>query len=79
MQDFIRSEPFFCTLETDETDDPRPDNNYVVTIEAMLIPKVITQERQVEAKKFHIKLSFPNQVNNETVSIMVDQVCFCSN
>lgn len=59
----------------DETDDPRPLNEYIVTVEVLLIPKVQNENDGTDVRSFHLKLDFPKAVNNEDLSVAVDQVC----
>lgn len=44
LQDKIRDGAYFVSLSTDETDDPRSTNDYIVAVEITLIPKIVDQE-----------------------------------
>ena len=74
LQDIIRSESYFVCLGVDETDDPRPTNEFIVTVEVLLIPKVQAADQSLNCKLFHLKLDFPKAVNNEDLSVAIDQV-----
>ena len=71
-------------LESDETDDARVGNEYLVTVDVYLIPKCTTEDGNLDVKKFHVKIDFPKQVNGDTMSVCIDQVTleylilFCS-
>ena len=73
LQDIIRNGEFFVVLGSDETDDPRPQNSYIVTVEVTLIekPKVDVEPK---VHKFHISLDFPKNVNTQTLSTLIDKV-----
>ena len=76
LQDKIRTGGYFVAVEADETDDPRPENNYCVTVNMFLIPKVKSAEDDHNIEAYHIKLAYPNAVNNETLSMLIDELCF---
>ena len=72
LQDIVRNGSYFVAIGADETDDPRPSNAYIVTVEVQLLPKEITEDYCV--KTFHLQLEFPTEVNNETLSTTIDKV-----
>ena len=75
LQDIIREGKFFIGIGVDETDDPRPSNEYIVTVECLLIPKIESSDSADNARRFHLKLEFPSAVNGHTVSMTLDRVC----
>lgn len=70
LRDIIRNGDFYVVLGSDETDDPRPKNSYIVTVEVTLIDKATHSVRS-----FHIKLDFPTNVNTQELSTLIDKVC----
>ena len=74
LQDKIRQGNFFFAIGVDETDDSRPSNGYVLTVELLLIPKVINADVDVEPEPFHLSLEFPPAVNTETTALCLDKV-----
>ena len=79
LRDLVMEGSWYVVIEADETDDPRPENHYVVSVALSLIPKVEKAGDEVGLKKFHIKLEYPSAVNQTTVSSIIDQVvegCF---
>ena len=74
LKEIASSGQYFVALECDETDDPRPSNDYIVTVDVYLFPKVSKPEDSSDVMKFHVKVSFPTAVNNETISTCIHEV-----
>lgn len=74
MQDLIRTNDHYIAIQCDESDDPRPVNGYVLTLDLTLIPKVTSADDKLDVQTFHCKLDFPSAVNGESLSVFIDQV-----
>ena len=74
LQEVISNGEYFVALESDDTDDARVGNEYLVTVDMCLIPKVSKADGNVDIQKFHVKIDFPKQVNGDTMSVCIDQV-----
>ena len=72
--DIVRNGSYFVAIESDETNDPRPKNNYCVTLDISLLPKVSTVEEKCDVETYHVKFEFPEAVNHESMSSLIDQV-----
>lgn len=62
---------FFVAVGCDETDDPRSRNEYILTVEIMLIPKQLVDVSNI--KTFHLGLQYPEAVNGSTVALAIDR------
>jgi len=71
IEAFIRQRLHWIVVFADESDDPRPSEQYQVAINLMLIPKDVG-DQSVQA--FHLDLVFPDEVNNVTMSDAIDSV-----
>lgn len=73
LQDTVRSDQYYVAIVCDESSDPRPDNNFCVTLDLTLIPKVTQADQKCDIESCHVKFDFPEQVNHETMSSLIDQ------
>ena len=76
LQEIIRNGSFYIAIGVDETDDKRPSNEYIVTCELMLIPKVAPDNANCDVQSFHLRMEFPDAVNHESMALVLDGVCF---
>lgn len=74
LQDVVRSGKYYVAIESDETDDPRANNAFIVTVDVSLIPKVDSESGEHSARKFHIQLQYLQKVDHETLSQAIDKV-----
>ena len=51
-----------CVFFGDEIDDPRSSNEYIVTVECILIPRIVNMETDIAVKPYHLPLEFPKAV-----------------
>lgn len=69
-----KTSSYYVAIGTDETDDSRPSNDYIMTVEIMLMPKELKVEEEPIAQSFHLQLEFPDAMNQDTLSVNVDKV-----
>ena len=74
VRDLVRHGNYYVALGMDETDDPRPTNDFILCIEVILIPKIKEATDDSGIKKFHLGLRFLEQVNSETLAQAVHKV-----
>lgn len=74
LQDIIRHGHFYCAIGIDETADARVSNDFMLTVELVLIPKVATPDDDTAVRRFHLSLEFPSEVNNQTIALALDKV-----
>lgn len=75
LREIIDNGSFYFAIGVDETDDKRPSNDFIVTTELMLIPKVVDQESaKADVQTFHLQLEFPEAVNHDTIASILHEV-----
>ena len=50
----------FVAIGCDETDDPRPSNDYIVTVEVNLILKIQGPDADTQVQSYHLQLEVPS-------------------
>ena len=60
LGNIFREKKHYICIGLDETDDPRPTNEYILTLEVLLIPKICDENDSMETRSFHLKLEFPS-------------------
>lgn len=75
IRHIIHQGSFFFAIGVDETDDPRPSNEYLLTVELLLIPKIEKVDDSIDVQRFHLTLDFPTEVNSDTIAGALDKVC----
>ena len=74
LRELIKTGQYFVSIGADETDDARPTNDYILTVDCVLIPKIKTADDDVAIQNFHLGLQFPDEVNSESMALTIDKV-----
>ena len=74
LKRIIEDGSWFVCLSADETDDPRSCNEYIVTVDCTLIPRIASAEADTNVKPYHLEMKFPKAMNTETMSSTIDEV-----
>ena len=70
----IKTGKYFVSIGANETDDARPMNDYILTVDCVLIPKITSADDEAEIQNFHLGLQFPDEVNSESMALTIEKV-----
>lgn len=69
LKRIIEDGSWFVCLSADETDDPRSCNEYIVTVDCTLIPRIASAEADTNVKPYHLEMKFPKAMNTKTCGV----------
>ena len=71
LANIFRERNHYVCIGVDETDDHRPKNEYILTMEVLLVPKVADASTPTDVRKFHLKLEFPSVCVQHASSVLI--------